>query len=263
VSTFRLDKYEATVGRFRQFVTAWNGGGGWSPEAGSGKHKHLNGGSGLANSASPGTYETGWVMTDNGKVSPTSANLDCNRSSSTWTSEASTQENLPINCVNWYEAYAFCIWDGGFLPSEAEWEYAAGGGSQEREYPWGETDPGSGNQYAIYGCNYPSSSADCTRVTSIAPVGTPSAGAGVWGQLDLAGNVAELNLDWSAKYVKPCTDCAYLTRPLTSPSSNPDERVDHGGNYSYFASILQPPVRGTFPVARRYDFIGFRCARTP
>ncbi len=34
VSAFRLDKYEVTVGRFRQFVTAWNGGHGWVPAAG-------------------------------------------------------------------------------------------------------------------------------------------------------------------------------------------------------------------------------------
>lgn len=43
-------KYLITVGRFRQFVNAWFAG--WRPAAGSGKHSHLNGGEGLANSAS-------------------------------------------------------------------------------------------------------------------------------------------------------------------------------------------------------------------
>ena len=45
VSDFRLDKYEITVGRFRQFVAAWDAG--WRPAQGDGKHSHLNGGSGL------------------------------------------------------------------------------------------------------------------------------------------------------------------------------------------------------------------------
>jgi hypothetical protein len=44
VSTFRLDKYLVTVGRFRQFVNAWSGGAGYLPPAGSGKHTYLNGG---------------------------------------------------------------------------------------------------------------------------------------------------------------------------------------------------------------------------
>jgi len=47
VGDFKLDKYEVTVGRFRQFVAAWNGGAGYTPPAGSGKHTHLNGGNGL------------------------------------------------------------------------------------------------------------------------------------------------------------------------------------------------------------------------
>ncbi len=46
VSGFRLDKYQVTVGRFRQFVAASVAG--WRPAAGSGKHAHLNGGQGLA-----------------------------------------------------------------------------------------------------------------------------------------------------------------------------------------------------------------------
>ena len=59
VSGFRLDKYLVTVGRFRQFVEIWNGGAGYAPSAGSGKHTYLNGGRGLANVASSGTYELG------------------------------------------------------------------------------------------------------------------------------------------------------------------------------------------------------------
>jgi formylglycine-generating enzyme len=217
VSGFRLDKYLVTVGRFRQFVNAVlpdgsDGGLGWLPAAGSGIHTHLNGGQGLvsagATSGDGGVeYETGWDAVDwnnTTAVDPTDANLACD-STATWTNTAGSQENLPIDCVNWYEAYAFCIWDGGFLPSEAEWEYAAAGGSEQREYPWGSTAPGTANQYAIYDSYYTGNSTD------IAPVGTATLGAGLWGQLDMAGELFEWNLDWYyAIYVDPCTDCAYL-----------------------------------------------------
>jgi formylglycine-generating enzyme required for sulfatase activity len=206
VSTFLLDKYLVTVGRFRQFVSAWDdgsgldGGAGYEPPAGSGKHVHLNGGLGLAvgpNLGAGQTYEPGWVASDDGNILPTDGNLTCGGSSSgyaTWTDAgAGIDENRPINCVNWYEAYAFCIWDGGFLPSEAEWEYAAAGGSQQRDYPWGSVDPGTApNEYAIYGCHW---SGSCASAVSIAPVGTATKGAGLWGQLDLVGDVYEWALD--------------------------------------------------------------------
>jgi formylglycine-generating enzyme required for sulfatase activity len=267
VSSFRLDKYEVTVGRFRQFVTAWNGGAGWQPVAGSGKHSYLNGGQGLANSGLSGTFESGWVATDDSNIAPTNGNLapttnatDCDSSYATWTASAGSNENLPINCVNWYEAYAFCIWDGGFLPSEAEWEYAAAGGMQQREYPWGTTDPGTGNQYAIYQCYYPTGYADaapeyCTGVVNIAPVGTASQGAGRWGQLDLAGNVEAWNLDWWASYVDPCQDCAYLEAAV--------QRVSRGTSFFLGPSGLAPAARGYLLPSYRDAIVGFRCARTP
>jgi hypothetical protein len=184
VNNFRLDKYDVTVGRFRQFVNAVlppDGGTGWTPPAGSGIHTQLNGGLGLANSATPGTNEQGWVASYVVNISPTDTNLNCLAGTSTWTSSPGSQESLPVNCVNWYEAYAFCIWDGGFLPSEAEWEYAAAGGSQQREFPWGTAAPGAASQYAIYGCEYPDGTGTCNGVANIAPVGTATLGAGSWG----------------------------------------------------------------------------------
>jgi len=252
VTGFRLDKYEVTVGRFRQFANAVlppDGGTGWLPPAASGKHTHLNGGQGLANSGSPGNYESGWVTSDNAQVTL----LGCvGNAYATWTPSAGSNENLPINCVNSYEAYAFCIWDGGFLPSEAEWEYAAAGGSLELEFPWGSADPGTTSQYAIYGCDY-NGSGTCTGVANIAPVGTTTLGAGVWGQLDLAGNLMEWDLDWYAAYTT-CTDCAYLETGTN--------RMVRGGAYPYPSSYF--PLRNyTTAATYRGSDVGFRCARIP
>jgi len=138
VSDLRLDKYLVTVGRFRQYVNYLVGSGGMPPANDSGIHAHLNGGMGLSNSTNPGGYETGWNATDWNSYIATggaaASTWDTSLAYGTWTASPGTQENLPI-FATWYAAYAFCIWDGGFLPSEDEWVYAAAGGSQQRYYP--------------------------------------------------------------------------------------------------------------------------------
>jgi Sulfatase-modifying factor enzyme 1 len=142
-------------------------------------------------------YELGRGGERRGRSRDWTTNLDCYTATPTWTESPGVNENLPLNCENWYEAYAFCIWDGGFLPSEAEWEYAAAGGDEQLEYPWGSTDPGSANEYAIYDCFFPTGTVDCTNTNAnIAPVGTPTMGAGRWGQLDIVGDLWKWNLDW-------------------------------------------------------------------
>ncbi|HEY4185566.1 MAG TPA: formylglycine-generating enzyme family protein [Polyangia bacterium] len=255
VSRFRLDSYLVTVGRFRRFVGATAAG--WTPPAGSGKHLHVHGGRGLADSSAPG-YEPGWSAGDTITLPATavawSARLDCDPSFGTWTDEPGANETLPINCIDWYEAYAFCIWDGGFLPSEAEWELAAAGGTEQRAFPWGSTAP-TGELYLISDCDYPAGATGCSGAANIAPVGTTVLGAGRWGQLDLAGELAEWTLDYYAPYVDPCTDCVFLT--------DYSYRVVRGGSFGTDTDDLSPWARdGDLPESRN-AFYGARCARSP
>jgi sulfatase modifying factor 1 len=271
LSTYRLDTYEVTVGRFRQFVIETDPFGedggvprGWVPPEGSGKHSYLSGGKGLTNIANPGIYETGWQSSWNKNIAATDDNLtiDClDPDEATWTSAPGSQENFPINCVNWYEAYAFCIWDRGFLPSEAEWAYASAGGSEEREYPWGDTAPGHDSQYEIWGCYWPSQVPFCQqKPTDIAPVGTAFLGTGRWGQLDLNGNVDQWVLDTYPVLVEPpesCTNCARLVPGALF-------RGDMGGEYDSPEPVPSFSVGlvNIEPTARLGDN-GIRCARSP
>jgi formylglycine-generating enzyme required for sulfatase activity len=262
VSTFRLDKYEITVGRFRQYVNYLATG--KPPANGSGIHTHLNHGLGVVGDT--GSYESGWDATGwnvNVFTGPSAANawnntLNCDSSYATWTPDpgSGANETLPIDCINWWQAYAFCIWDGGFLPTEAEWEYAAAGGSDQREYPWGGTDPGTANAYAIFGCNF-GGGGSCSGLVNIAPVGTASQGLGRWGQIDQAGSLWEWNLDYYANgsVVTPCQDCAYLTET--------SYRVFPGGSYSDQPTYLAASIPYTFTAPSRLNNIGARCARSP
>ncbi len=136
-------------------------------------------------------------------------------------------------CVNWDEAFAFCIWDDGVLPSEAEWEYADAGGRRSTRVPVGSTDRGTTPLYAIYGCNVQADGGLCRP----APVGSATMGAGKWGQHDLAGNVSEWTADFYASYVDPCTDCVNATTIVGA-------RVMRGVDFfSTNAQDLAPPGR--------------------
>ena len=196
VSDFKLDVYEVTVGRFRAFVNAGKGTQASPPAPGDGAHPKIAGSS----------WDSSWNASLTVATFALKAGLKCDPSYPAWTDTPNGNETRPINCVTWFEAFAFCAWDGGRLPTEAERNYAAAGGSEQRDYPWGAgIDPSK----ASYGCG--GSDAGCS-FTNLLPVGSDSPpGDGKWGQAELAGNLWEWALDWYASpYGIPCNDCADL-----------------------------------------------------
>jgi len=245
ISDYRLDTYEVTVGRFRRFKAAWDEGS--RPSEGDGKHAHLRGGTGLVGPAE--LAESGWLaawedFVDTGDA----ARLGDGDPQATWTDEEDDNENLPINYVNWYEAVAFCTWDQGFLPSEAEWEYAAAGGPEpdgERNYPWGSTEPDCA--YANYD--------GCDDGLSIAGSRSPQ-GDGRFGHSDLAGSVYEWVFDFQAEgFISPCDNCGNTVESA--------QRVIRGGYWDLAAKDITASSRSNSNPLNRSHAVGVRCARLP
>src|SRR5215510_13276013 len=250
ISRFRLDKYEVTVERFRAFVMHGTSTKASPPAIGSGLH--------------PGIPATGWESSWDDSLAadmPTlTAALKCNPAFQTWTAAPGPNEHRPINCVTWYEAMAFCAWDGGFLPTEAEWNYAAAGGDAQRVYPW--ASPASSLQIDGPQASWAMGDGqECLgdgmlecALTDLVEVGTKPAGNGRWGQADLAGNVQEWVLDWyTSDYSNPCTDCAYL--------ANTGYRVMRGGDLFSSQDDVRTGTRARNLPASRSETTGFRCAR--
>ncbi len=270
ISSLYIDRYEITVGRFRQFVAAEVAG--WLPSQGSGKHSYLNSGNGLLNTGGEdmAAYEPGWQVTWNENLATDAAswdqNLACDGSEANWTASPGANENRPINCISWYEAYAFCIWDGGFLPSDAELNFTESGGGQQRVYPW-SSPPSSEDidcSYANYGGGSYGAAGFCSA-GGTNDVGSESPkGDGLFGQSDLGGNVWEWVLDTDSDG-GGCTDCADFAptpTPPGLPASYTNIRGNRGGGLGAGFS-LQVATADDQPAASRSTEQGARCGRAP
>jgi formylglycine-generating enzyme len=256
VGTFALDKYEVTVGRFRKFVAAYAAPapGGFRPAVGSGANPNVN--FTVSNTSwLAGWDDSGGAGTNLPLTGATAATTQTNFalrlgacSSATWTSNVATNENKAINCVNWYEAFAFCIWDGGRLPTEAEWEFAAAGGDLNLLYPWGSAAPD---------CTYANALIGAPCFGGVLDVGSLQKANGRWDHADLAGNAGEWVFDWYGGAYDPAQTNNYANTTTAA------FRVTRGGSFGLDTQTLRAAYRNYGGPTSHSADLGFRCARTP
>ncbi|HEX4449132.1 MAG TPA: formylglycine-generating enzyme family protein [Polyangiaceae bacterium] len=164
------------------------------------------------------------------------------RASATCTFDADDPD-LPVSCVHWADADAYCGYVGKRLPSEREWEYAARG-AFALPFPWG-AGPSCGN--AITLINEQTGRSCARRPTR---VGTHPGGASVFGVQDMSGNVEEWTADW---YVE-------MLGPGPAPRSGA-AHVLRGGGWLSTPSQSRTTSRNWGSAVEAGANVGFRCVR--
>ncbi len=158
-----------------------------------------------------------------------------------------TDPAQPVTSVNWFDAVAYCHWlsaewDRHFrLPAEAEWEFAARGGLEQKRYPWGDAEPLSRPGYAQRWRHGPE------------PVGALDPNG--YGLYDVCENVHE----WCSDWYDPAY---YAVSPAVNPAGPPNgkRRASRGGAWRHHIKIARCAARSSIPPEFRYADYGFRVA---
>ncbi len=231
---FLLDRFEVTVGRYRQALR-----------------------SGFQQLPS----EDALVRNDGKLFAPTDYRRGC-----TWNGDADgpapgiDRERLPLNCINWYNARALCNFFGGDLPSHTQWEYAAmAGRPDEPIFPWGNEEPDCAR--AVFGR---APGQPCFKEgPGPSPVDAkPWASSDVTalGVIGLAGSLAE----WTRDSFRPYRDSCWWQRPLRKVGCEENDapmRSQRGGYWNVPALGLHViNIVGQSPAFPTH-FYGVRCAR--
>jgi formylglycine-generating enzyme len=182
------------------------------------------------------------------------------------------KDDHPVVHVSWFDAEAFAKWAGKRLPTEAEWEFAARGGLDNKRYTWGD-EPFSNEkpQCNIWQGDFPYKNTMLDSYERTAPV--KSYRPNGYGLHDMAGNVWEWCADWYQRDLyRRRADQGRIVNPTGPPRSvDParpftPQRVQRGGSFlcnDSYCSRYRPSARHGCSPDTGMSHVGFRCVKTP
>ncbi len=168
-----------------------------------------------------------------------------------WRDQNFNRPEQPVAAVSWFDADRYCSWlteQTGRpyrLPTEAEWERAARGDLEQKNFPWGDEAPQSLPNYSIRWQAAPE------------PVAlyTPNA----FGLYNMCDNVHEWCSDWyDANYYALSPERNPLGPDAVSPIGS--RRASRGGSWRHHVKVARCSARSSIPPEFQYADYGFRIA---